>query len=130
MYQGYVLRVFIAYLFIIGSIMLLRTEVVLSQLQALAKEPSLLFSLGFIGLVMGLALVMAKKLSCFERFLSMLILIKSILVVAFPLWFAQGLLFFATPKLVAGWGIFFIILGFNLGIYQRYFHRTSSGDAK
>lgn len=111
MLKTYLFKVLMAYFFVLGSIMVLRTDVFFHQLQALAVAPVFIFSLGFIGLIVGLALLLAKELAWFGRTLGLLITLKSIVCIAFPLDFCQWILFVVSPKMVFGFGMVYLLPG-------------------
>jgi hypothetical protein len=119
MYHSYILRFLMSYFVVIGGLMHLRPQVFLSQLKALAADPTLIFSLGFFALILGIGLLMVKHLSWLGKLFGLLVLIKGMVCVAFPLEFCEWILKITNLEFVKMYALVLLGLGVFFGIWYR-----------
>ena len=109
LYQ-YFFKVLAGYFLVLGLLMLTRGQIFMSQLQALSIHPELVFSLGFIVLILGLMILASyPHLGRAGAILGLLVLFKAILCLAFPDWAMKFAQMAANIQVLHGIGL--VLLG-------------------
>jgi hypothetical protein len=119
MQKSYIMRVLSAYLLVLGLFMVFRTEVFLSQIPALLNTPGLIFGFGFISVILGLCLLLAKKLSWIGRLLGLFSFAKGVASIGFPVEIGAWLTQFINFQFINRYGMLLICLSLLMLAAQK-----------